>query len=215
MPESAPAWYEYSRFAITLAAILNPFAAIPFFLVVTSGGERGTRSRTAAAAALTVCGILVVSALAGDSILTLVGTSLGAFRVAGGIVLLLLGLSMLGAQHGSLRQTSEEASVAAQQQSVAVVPLGIPLIAGPGSISAVILQMQRGSGARHTLAILLCIAAVSAACWLSLRFAEPIGRALGPLGLNVVSRLLGLLLAAVAVEMMAGGVKQLFPGLAP
>ena len=213
MPD--PSWMDYARFALTLAAILNPFAAIPFFLVVTSGADRAARPRTAAAAALTVGAILAVSALAGDSILTLVGTSLGAFRVAGGIVLLLLGLSMLGAQHGSLRQNPEEASVAAHQQSVAVVPLGIPLIAGPGSISAVILQMQRGSGAAHTAAILACIAAVSIACWLALRFAEPIGRALGPLGLNVVSRLLGLLLAAVAIEMMAGGVKQLFPGLAP
>jgi multiple antibiotic resistance protein len=215
MPEPSASWFEYSRFAITLAAILNPFAAIPFFLVVTSGGDGSSRPRIAAAAALSVATILVVSALAGDSILTLVGTSLGAFRVAGGIVLLLLGLSMLGAQHGSLRQNPEEASVAAHQPSIAVVPLAIPLIAGPGSISAVILQMQRGSGAGHTFAILACIAAVSFACWLSLRFAETIGRALGPLGLNVVSRLLGLLLAAVAVEMMAGGVKQLFPGLAP
>lgn len=214
MPPQDPSWPEYARFAVTLAAILNPFAAIPFFLVVTSGAERASRPRTAATAALTVGTILVLSALAGDSVLVLAGTSLGAFRVAGGIVLLLMGLSMLGAQPGPVRQSREEASVAAQQQSVAVVPLGIPLIAGPGSISAVIVQMQRGAGAEHTLAVLACIASVALACWLALRFAENIGRALGPLGLNVVSRLLGLLLAAVAVEMMAGGVKALFPGLA-
>jgi multiple antibiotic resistance protein len=211
MPE--PSSLDYLRFAVTLAAILNPFAAIPFFLVITSRGDRASRPRTAAAAALTVGAILVVSALAGDSILVLAGTSLGAFRVAGGIVLLLMGLSMLGAQPGPVRQTREEASVAAQQQSVAVVPLGIPLLAGPGSISAVIVQMQRSAGAAHTLAVLACVAGVAFVCWLALRFAEPIGRALGPLGLNVVSRLLGLLLAAVAVEMMAAGVKALFPGL--
>jgi multiple antibiotic resistance protein len=211
MPE--PSTLDYLRFAVTLAAILNPFAAIPFFLVITSREDRSSRPRTAAAAALTVGAILMVSALAGDSILTLAGTSLGAFRVAGGIVLLLMGLSMLGAQPGPVRQTREEATVAAQQQSVAVVPLGIPLLAGPGSISAVIVQMQRSAGAAHTLAVLACVAGVAFVCWLSLRFAEPIGRALGPLGLNVVSRLLGLLLAAVAVEMMAAGVKALFPGL--
>jgi multiple antibiotic resistance protein len=168
----------------------------------------------AAAAAVTVACVLVLSALAGDSVLTLAGTSLGAFRVAGGIVLLLMGLSMLGAQPGPVRQTREDASVAAQQSSVAVVPLGIPLVAGPGSITAVIVQMQRGAGAGHLAAVLACIAVVSLACWLALRFAEAIGRTLGPLGLNVVSRLLGLLLAAVAIEMMANGVKQLFPGLA-
>lgn len=209
----AEAWSEHVRFAITLAAILNPFAAIPFFLVVTHG-DPASRPRVAAAAALTVACVLVLSALAGDSVLTLAGTSLGAFRVAGGIVLLLMGLSMLGAQPGPVRQTREEASVAAQQSSIAVVPLGIPLVAGPGSITAVIVQMQRGAGAGHLAAVLACIATVSLACWLALRFAEAIGRALGPLGLNVVSRLLGLLLAAVAIEMMAAGVKQLFPGLA-
>ncbi len=212
MPD--PTWMDYARFAVTLAAILNPFAAIPFFLVVTGGpGGGASRERTAASAALTVGAILVVSALAGDGVLTLAGTSLGAFRIAGGIVLLLMGLSMLGAQPGPVRQTREEASVAAQQQSIAVVPLGIPLLAGPGSISAVIVQMQRSASAGHRAAVLLCVAAVSLAVWLALRFAEPIGRALGPLGLNVVSRLLGLLLAAVAVEMMAEGAKQLFPGL--
>jgi multiple antibiotic resistance protein len=205
---------DHLRFAVTLAAILNPFAAIPFFLVVTRDGSGLSRHRTAAVAAASVAAILVGSAVAGDSVLTLAGTSLGAFRIAGGIVLLLMGLSMLGAQPGSVRQTQEEMSVAAQQESVAVVPLGIPLIAGPGSISAVIVQMQRGDTFVHLAATLACIAAVSLACWLSLRFAETIGRALGPLGLNVVSRLLGLLLSAVAVEMMADGVKQLFPGLA-
>ena len=204
---------EYLRFAVTLAAILNPFAAIPFFLIVTRDGAGLDRRRTAAVAAATVAVILAGSAIAGDSVLTLAGTSLGAFRIAGGIVLLLMGLSMLGAQPGSVRQTQEEASVAAQQESVAVVPIGIPLIAGPGSMSAVIVQMQRGTGAGHLVAVLGCVAAVSLACWLSLRFAKPIGRALGPLGLNVVSRLLGLLLSAVAVEMMANGVKELFPGL--
>jgi multiple antibiotic resistance protein len=120
---------------------------------------------------------------------------------------------MLGAQPGPMRQTREEATVAAQQQSVGVVPLGIPLLAGPGSISAVIVQMQRSRTAGQRGAVLLCISAVALACWLALRFAEPIGRALGPLGLNVVSRLLGLLLAAVAVEMMAAGARQLLPGL--
>jgi multiple antibiotic resistance protein len=213
MPQPDLSFAEYARFAVTLAAILNPFAAIPFFLVVTRDGSGLDRRTTAAVAAATVAFILGGSAVAGDSFLTLAGTSLGAFRVAGGIVLLLMGLSMLGAQPGAVRQTQEEMSVATQQGSVAVVPIGIPLIAGPGSISAVIVQMQRGAGLGHLVAVLACVAAVSLACWLSLRFAKTIGRVLGPLGLNVVSRLLGLLLSAVAVEMMAAGAKQLFPAL--
>jgi multiple antibiotic resistance protein len=214
MPQPDPSFADYVRFAVTLAAILNPFAAIPFFLIVTRDGSGLDRRTTAAVAAATVAFILGGSAVAGDSFLTLAGTSLGAFRVAGGIVLLLMGLSMLGAQPGAVRQTQEEMSVATQQGSVAVVPIGIPLIAGPGSISAVIVQMQRGAGLGHLVAVLACVAAVSLACWLSLRFAKTIGRVLGPLGLNVVSRLLGLLLSAVAVEMMAAGAKQLFPALA-
>lgn len=94
-----------------------------------------------------------------------------------------------------------------------MVPLGIPLLAGPGALSAVIVQMDRGTGWLHAVIVLACVAIVAGLCWLALRFAEPLGRALGPIGLNVAHRLIGLILTAIAIEMMANGMKQLFPAL--
>jgi len=213
MPLEPTHWSEYSRFLVTLTAVLDPFTAVPIFLVLTEKQTGEERRHTARATALTVGVLLAVAALTGETLLAIMGTSLAAFRVGGGIVLLLRGLAMLGAEASPLRTTPEEASEAATRASVAVVPLGIPLLAGPGALSAVIVQMARGQGPWHAFWVLACIAVVTFACWLSLRFAEPFGRAIGPIGLNVANRLLGLVLTAIAVEMMANGLRTLLPGL--
>jgi multiple antibiotic resistance protein len=97
--------------------------------------------------------------------------------------------------------------------AIAVVPLGIPLLAGPGAISAVIIQMDRGSGLTHVVLVLLAILLVAVSCWVTLRYAERVGRFVGPIGLNVVIRLFGLVLAAIAVETIANGLRGLFPVL--
>lgn len=206
-------WSEYSRFLVTLGAVLDPFGAIPIFLVLTRTYTRSERRRAARITALSVWLLLSIAALAGEAILTLLGTSFGAFRVGGGIVLLLMGLAMLGAEIGPLRQTRLEADEAAAKAGIAVVPLGIPLLAGPGALGAVIVQMNRETGWLHAVIVLACVAIVTGLCWLALRFAEPLGRALGPIGLTIANRLLGLILTAIAIEMMANGLKQLFPVL--
>ena len=213
MSHLAVHWPEYTRFLVTLAAVLDPFTAVPVFLLLTRHHTPAERARTARITALTVGTLLAAAALAGEGLLVLMGTSIAAFRVGGGIVLLLMGLSMLGAETSPLRTTPAEATEAATKESIAVVPLGIPLLAGPGALSAVIVQMGRGSGPVHAVLVLACIAVVTLLCWLSLRFAERVGRTLGPIGLNVANRLLGLVLTAIAVEMMALGLKSLFPAL--
>lgn len=205
-------WSEYTRFTIALFAILTPFAAIPIFLGLTEGRSDAERNRIAGSAALTVLSVLVGSALLGDAVLAIVGTSLDSFRVGGGIVLLLIALSMLNATVSAVKQTPGEADEAASRSAIGVVPLGLPLLAGPGSISAVIIEMQRGHGWQHTAAIVGCIALVCFAIWLSLRLAVPIGNRMGQTGLNIMNRLFGLLLAAVAVEIVATGLRNLFPG---
>jgi multiple antibiotic resistance protein len=204
---------EYARFVISLFAILSPFAAIPLFLTLTGGFDTKQKSRTAAAASATVAAVLIVSAFAGEPILAALGTSLDAFRVGGGIVLLLVALSMLSAQTSTVQHRPEEAADADTSSSVGVVPLGIPLLAGPGSISAVIIEMS-GGAVGHQAAIVLCILIVCLTTWAILRLAYPIGRQLGKIGLNVLSRLFGLILAAIAVQVMATGLRALFPGLA-
>jgi len=205
-------WSEYSRFAIALFAILTPFAAIPIYLGLTEGRTDRERAGIARTAVLTVAAVLISSALLGDAVLAVLGTSLHSFRVGGGIVLLLIALSQLNATVSGVKQTATEADEAMGREAIGVVPLGLPLLAGPGSISAVIIEMQRGHGWDHAAAIIGCILIVCTALWASLRLAVPIGAKLGQTGLNIMTRLFGLLLSAVAVETIANGLRNLFPG---
>ncbi len=203
----------YVRFFVTLTAVLDPFLAVPIFLSVTAGSsvrERVVLVRTVAA---TVFCVLAASAIFGEALLTAIGASLPAFRVGGGLVLLLMALAMLNAQAGGVRQTHDEARELANGEVSGVVPLAVPLLAGPGAISTTIIAAQPG-GATHIAALLGCIAAVCLLTWLVLRLAQPIGDRMGTTGLNIATRLLGLLLAALSIQMMAEGLRELFPGLA-
>lgn len=203
----------YARFFATLTAVLDPFLAVPIFLAVTAHRGPEQRLRLVNAVTLTVFAVLAGSALFGEQLLTVVGASLPAFRVGGGLVLLLMALAMLNAQVGGVRQSQDEARELRSGELSGVVPLAVPLLAGPGAISTTILAAQAG-GAAHFAAILGCIVLVCALTWITLRLAAPIGAKMGTTGLNIATRLLGLLLAALAIQTMAEGLRQLFPGLA-
>lgn len=207
-------WTEYTRFFIALFVILDPFAAVPIFLALTKTYSENERGRIANITAVTVMIVLVVSALSGDTLLHTMGTSLASFRVGGGIVLLLMALAMLSGQTGAVRTTPEEEAEAEDRNAIAVVPLAIPLMAGPGSISSAIIQMQRSNMEYHGLLVIITIILVCLLLWVVLRLANIIGKALGQIGLNIINRLFGLLLAAISVEIMANGLRELFPVLA-
>jgi multiple antibiotic resistance protein len=207
-------WTEYTRFLIALVAVLDPFFAIPVYLGLTANCNDVERRRVAGTTTLTVLAVLVCSALVGETMLELIGASLASLAIGGGLVLLLLALAMLSAQAGNIRQTPQEANELENRESAGVVPLAIPLLAGPGAISTVILAAEQPGGGLHRAAIVACIAVVCCGLWLVLRLAAAIGRALGATGLNVISRLLGLVLAAIAIESIATGLKQMFPVLA-
>ena len=194
--------------------ILDPFAAIPICLSLTQGYSRVERNRATRTAAATVAIVLITAALLGESLLHLLGTSLPSFRVGGGMVLLLMAFAMLRAQPDSLRTTHSETAAAESKQSIAVVPIAIPLLAGPGAISTVIIQMHRPGAEYHQALVIVIILAVTLLLWSVLRLASPIGAALGPIGLSILNRLFGLILTAIAVEIMANGLRQLFPALA-
>jgi multiple antibiotic resistance protein len=206
-------WTEYTRFFIALFVILDPFAAVPIFLALTRSYSASERGRIANISALTVLLVLVVVTLIGETLLQTMGTSLASFRVGGGIVLLLMAISMLNGQTGAVRTTPEEEAEAENRSAIAVVPLAIPLMAGPGSISTAIIQMQRSDTEFHALLVILTIMLVCVLLWLVLRLATIIGEALGHIGLNIINRLFGLILAAIAVEIMANGLRELFPAL--
>ncbi len=207
-------WTEYSRFFTALFVILDPFAAVPIFLVLTRNFSAVERGKVVNIAAVTVFFVLVAAALLGETMLHGMGTSLASFRVGGGIVLLLMALAMLQAQTGAVRTTPSEEAEAEEKNTIAVVPLALPLLAGPGSISTVIIEMHRSEAQYHAFPVILSIALVCLLLWIVLRMAGAIGKALGHTGLNIINRLFGLILAAIAVEIMANGLKQLFPALA-
>ena len=204
---------EYLRFIVTLTAVVDPFLAVPFFLAFTSTRNAADRANLARAIALTVFIVLASSALLGETLLSLIGASLPAFRIAGGLVLLLMALAMLNAQAGGVRQSKEEADELETGDVSGVVPLAFPLLAGPGAISTTIIAAERGP-VSHQIAVIVCIAIVCLVSWIVLTRAHAIAARLSLTGLNVATRILGLLLAAMAVQTMAEGLKALLPGLA-
>ncbi|HEX2332191.1 MAG TPA: NAAT family transporter [Burkholderiales bacterium] len=206
-------WQEYLRFVVTLTAVLDPFLAVPIFVSVTAGERLRDRLRLANVVTLTVFLVLAGSALFGERLLRLIGASLPAFQVGGGLVLLLMALAMLNAQAGEIRQTRAEARELKSREYSGVVPLAVPLLAGPGAIGTTIIAAQAG-GLAHGALLALCIALVCALLWVVLRLAHGIAGRMGTTGLNIATRLLGLLLAAIAIQTMAEGLRVLFPGLA-
>ena len=205
-------WQEYLRFVVTLTAVLDPFLAVPIFVSLTAGERPRDKRKLAQMVTLTVFLILTGAAFFGERLLVFMGASLPAFQVGGGLVLLLMALAMLNAQAGGMRQSRAEAAELESGELSGVVPLAVPLLAGPGAIGTTIIAAQAG-GIAHTAAILGCIALVCALLWGVLRVADGVGERLGTTGLNIATRLLGLLLAAIAIETMADGLKVLLPGL--
>jgi multiple antibiotic resistance protein len=203
---------EYLRFTVTLVAVLDPFLAVPIFLTLTAGRGVEGRKRLINAVVLTVFLVLTGAAVFGEPLLKVIGASLPGFRVGGGLVLLLMALAMLNAEAGKVRQNPEEAEEMRSGDLSGVVPLAIPLLAGPGAIGTTIIAAQAG-GAAHTGLVIFCVAAVCTLLFVVLRLAERIGSRMGTTGLNIATRLLGLLLTAIAIEMMAHGLRELFPGL--
>lgn len=204
---------EYLKFFAALLAIINPVGAIPIFINLTADKDEGGRNKNGFMASISMGIILIVVLFSGDAILRFFGISVGSFRVAGGILILLMAISMLHAKISHVKQTEEEGLDSAERNSVAVVPLGTPLLAGPGAISTVILYAQRYTSVVHYLYLLGVIVLLACLTFLLFRLAPTIARLLGKTGINVVTRLMGLIMAAVGVEFIANGLKQLLPVL--
>ena len=198
---------------VALLAIVNPLGAIPFFIAFTEGFSPAQRQRTILVSAFSAFLVIALSALFGTDLLRFFGISLASFQVGGGMLLLISSISMLNAKPGAVKSTPEEVDEAVASDSVAVVPLTIPLLTGPATISTVIIYANK---ARHWSDLLVLISygvVIALASALAFRAAQPIARFLGKTGINVMTRLMGLILAALSVEMMSDGLLKLFPGL--
>jgi multiple antibiotic resistance protein len=207
-------WHNWLHSLIGLIVIVNPLLAIPAFTAMTEGDDDSQRRATANRTALTVASVLSLAALAGSSVLHFFSIDISSFRVGGGILILLMAISMLHAKMSGTRHTDEEAQEASTKEQVGVVPLGIPLLAGPGAISTVIIYAH-GRDSGYAIGVLIAeIWLVAGLVWLSLSLGERLARVLGKTGINVATRIMGLLLAAIAVQFITHGLQQLLPGLA-
>lgn len=208
--------FEAASFAlVTFSAIffvVDPFAVIPVFLSVTRNESPQQRRSTAfrASAAATIC--LLLFAAAGGFIFRLFGITLGAFRIAGGILLFLMALDMMRAQRSRVRSSPEEESEGIERQDVAIMPLGIPMLAGPGSIATVTVLMSKAQGAwLHLAIVVVCIVLTGVLCFILLRAASVLEKTLKQTGLNILNRIMGLILAAVAVQFAVSGIRDVMP----
>jgi multiple antibiotic resistance protein len=157
---------------------------------------------------------MTISAVAGEAVLSLFGIGIPEFHVGGGILLLLIAVSMLNARMSGARHTLEENSEAQLRDEIGVVPIGIPLLAGPGAISTAIIYAHKGHGWVDMLVLLGEIWLVAALVWIALLAGDRLMKVLGQTGLNIASRIMGLLLAAISVGFVTQGLKVLLPGLA-
>ncbi|MFM1818237.1 MAG: hypothetical protein RL364_1097 [Pseudomonadota bacterium] len=203
---------------ITLLAIVNPLAIVPFFIHYTQGFGRVQRQRTVLISSFTAFTVIAASALLGLQILEFFGISLASFQVGGGLLLMTSALSMINAQPAEARANAEEIQSAGVKaftgDSIAVVPLTIPLLTGPATMSTVVIYAEQAKTAFQLLTLVGYGVVVAGATALCFSLATPIARVLGQTGINVMTRLMGLILAALAVEVMANGLHKLFPALA-
>jgi multiple antibiotic resistance protein len=202
---------------VTLLAIVNPLAIVPFFIHYTQDFTPEQRRHTVVVSACSTFVVIAGSALLGLQILEFFGISLASFQMGGGMLLLISAMNMLNAQPAEAKPSTHEledgAAKAAMGASIAVVPLTIPLLTGPATMSTVVIYSEKAKTLMQLSTLVgygVVIALATAVCF---SLAEPIARVLGKTGINVMTRLMGLILAALAVEVMSDGLIKLFPML--
>jgi len=193
---------------VTLTSIfflVDPIAAIPTFLAMTIGDDRAHRKRMARRAAWTCLIVLTVFAAAGRLIFRLFGITLPAFKMAGGLILLLIGLEMLQARRSQTKETPSETQEGCEKQDVGIIPMGIPMLAGPGAISTVMVLMGGAPSWLHAAPVFAAIAITAFASYWILAGADSVRRHMGETGIRILTRLMGLLLTAIAVQFILSG----------
>jgi multiple antibiotic resistance protein len=208
-----PKTTAFLTFVGALLAIMNPLSTAPVFLTWTEGQSVAERKRTALITTLAVLIILFVAAVLGRPLLAFFGIRVPSFQVGGGLITLMLGFSMLRARRDHMTRTPGEAAEAQDRDDVAIFPLAIPLFAGPASITIVIAHSRQMNGMTGLALMSAGIVGVTALLWVALRFAAPIAGYLSHTAMNVVTRLMGILLVAIATEMIVDGIGTLFPVL--
>ncbi len=186
---------------------------MPIFVSLTAHQDLPERNKTAYTASIAVAAILVIFLLAGQLLLDVFSISLDSFRVAGGMLLVSIAFTMMSGKLGEVQQNKQEQSESISREQVGVVPLAMPLLAGPGAISSTIVYSARYPSSIDTIGLIVTICFFSAGIWLLFRLGPSIVKYLGQTGINVITRIMGLILGALGIEFIANGLRTLFPGL--
>jgi multiple antibiotic resistance protein len=204
---------NYVRFSVLAVSsiffLVDPFAAIPAFLAITAGADRRRQRRMARRGALTCFIVLMTFALAGKLIFRMFGITLPAFEIAGGVILLLIGIDMIEAKRSPTQELSDETAEATAKDDAGIVPLGIPMLAGPGAISSVMILVGQ---ALKFWELMVVLGAISLTAWISyliLNGADRVRRMMGETGIRILVRIMGLLLVALAVQFFVNGLTDL------
>ncbi len=204
---------ELARFALvtftSVLFIVDPIAAIPTYLVITQNETPLERQRTARRACIAMTVLLILFAATGTLLFRAFGITLAAFRTAGGLILWFVAIDMLRGERRT-QEGREEVVEGQAKEDVALTPLAIPMLAGPGAISTVIVIAGQARGAGQTLVVYAAIVVTGVISFFSLRLGEPLLVRLGKTGIRVVTRVMGLILAAVAVQFVFSGIKEAF-----
>lgn len=200
---------QFALVAFTsIFVLVDPIAAVPTFLAMTPGATRTQRRHMAARAAWTCFFALLAFSLAGTFIFEVFGITLAAFKIAGGLILGIIGLDMLRARRSTTKETPGEAEEGAQKEDVGIIPLGIPMLAGPGAISSVMVLMTQNTDWTHAMVILAAIGVVSALSFVVLAASDWVSSHLHETGVLIMTRMMGLLLTAIAVQFVLNGLKD-------
>jgi multiple antibiotic resistance protein len=200
---------EFSFIAFcSIFFLVDPFAAVPPFLAMTNQADSAARRRMAARAAWTCFIVLSLFAISGTFIFKIFGITLAAFEIAGGVILLLIGLEMMQARR-STQEGVSETEEGAHKEDIGITPLGIPLLAGPGAISTVMVLMGASPTWQHAIPIFVAIAVTALASYLILASADRVRKRMGETGIRIMMRIMGLLLTAIAVQFVINGLVRL------
>lgn len=209
---------EIIKIILAFMVLINPFGALTLFLDSTHGYSLNNRRKVARIACLTIFITISFFTLAGETLLKALGISIGSFQLAGGILVFLIALNMMNGEGNPVKPDQENFDVdhlqgASPTMAAAVVPIAIPMMIGPGGISTVIIYSSQVTGILQVSAILIAGLFISLFCYVALMAAGRISRLLGDTGLNIMSRIMGMLLAAVSIEIIVNGLRTLFPDL--
>lgn len=215
---SASGFALYVKFFVGLFALVNPVGILPFFLALTVGLPPEVTQRVNLTASITVAIILWTSLFLGDAVLRSFGVSVESFRIAGGVLLCSIAMTMVNGKLGEHKINRQEQNEATYSQAhvgnIGVVPLALPMMAGPGAISSTIVWGAKYNDWRHLVGFAIAAGIFACCCWGLYKSAPVIVRILGQTGINVVTRIMGILLMALGIEFIVTGIRNLFPVLA-